>query len=136
MLLFQFIPPCPPTAVSTSLFSISASPFLPYRQFHPYHFSKCHMYALIWPSLVAQMVKNLPARQETWIQYLGLGRSPGEWTGYRLQYSCLENPIDRGAWWITVHKVSELDMAEQLSTGVNIWYLFLFLTYFILYKRL
>ena len=36
----------------------------------------------------------------------GLGRSPGEGNGYPLQYSCLENPIDRGAWWTTVHGVA------------------------------
>ena len=35
----------------------------------------------------------------------GLGRSPGEGNGNPLQYSCLENPIDRGAWWATVHGV-------------------------------
>ena len=37
----------------------------------------------------------------------GLGRSPGEGNGYPLQYSCLENPMDRGAWWATVHGVSK-----------------------------
>ena len=37
----------------------------------------------------------------------GLGRSPGEGNGYRLQYSCLENPMDRGAWWATVHGVAK-----------------------------
>ena len=36
-----------------------------------------------------------------------LGRSPGEGDGYPLQYSCLENPIDRGAWWATVHRVTK-----------------------------
>ena len=36
-----------------------------------------------------------------------LGRSPGEGKGYPPQYSCLENPIDRGAWWATVHGVAE-----------------------------
>ena len=41
----------------------------------------------------------------------GLGRSPGEGNGNPLQYSCLGNPRDRGAWWSTVHGVSkELDM--------------------------
>ena len=38
----------------------------------------------------------------------------GEGNGTPLQYSCLENPIDRGAWWATVHGVAELDMTEQL----------------------
>ena len=35
----------------------------------------------------------------------GLGRSPGEGNGNPLQYSCLENPMDRGAWWAIVHGV-------------------------------
>ena len=37
----------------------------------------------------------------------GLGRSLGEGNGYPLQYSCLENPMDRGAWWATVHEVTK-----------------------------
>ena len=36
---------------------------------------------------------------------LGLGRSPGEGNGNPLQFCCLENPMDRGAWWATVHGV-------------------------------
>ena len=40
----------------------------------------------------------------------GLGRSPGGGNGNPLQYSCLENPMDRGAWWATVHGgTKELD---------------------------
>ena len=42
-----------------------------------------------------------------------LGRSLWEWNGYPLQFSCLENPIDRGAWQATDHGVAELDMTEQ-----------------------
>ena len=42
----------------------------------------------------------------------GSGRSLGEGNGNPLQYSCLENPMDRGAWWATVHRVAESDMAE------------------------
>ena len=37
----------------------------------------------------------------------GLGRSPGEGNGYPLQYSCLWNPMDRGAWWATIHGVAK-----------------------------
>ena len=37
----------------------------------------------------------------------GLGRSPGRGHGNPLQYSCLENPIDRGAWWAAVHRVAK-----------------------------
>ena len=43
-------------------------------------------------SLVAQLVKNLPAMQETWVQFPGLGRYPGEGNGNSLQHSCLEDP--------------------------------------------
>ena len=37
----------------------------------------------------------------------GLGRSPGGGHGNLLQYSCLENPMDRGAWWPTIHRVTK-----------------------------
>ena len=56
-------------------------------------------------SLVAQMVENLPAMQETQVQYLGW-EDPGEGNGYPLQYSCLEDSMDRGPWWTTVHEVT------------------------------
>ena len=45
----------------------------------------------------------------------GLGRSPGEGNGNPLQYSCLENSVDRGACWATVPGVIELDTIEQLT---------------------
>ena len=47
----------------------------------------------------------------------GLGKSPGEGNGNPLQYSCLENSMDRGAWWSTVHGVSKSQTQQkQLST--------------------
>ena len=58
--------------------------------------------------LVAQMVKTLPAMPETHIQFPGLGRSPREGNGNPLQYSCLENSMDKGAWWATVHGFSRV----------------------------
>ena len=49
----------------------------------------------------------------------GSGRSPGEGNGNPLQYSCLENPMDRGAWWATVHGVAKSrTRLKQLSTGI------------------
>ena len=72
-------------------------------------------------SLVAQLVKNLPAMWETWVRSqlvknlpamweTWVGRSPGEEKGYPLQYSSLENSMD-----CIVHGVSELDRTEWLS---------------------
>ena len=45
----------------------------------------------------------------------GLGRAPGEGNGNSLQYSCLENPVDRGAWWVTGHEVARVrpDLATR-----------------------
>ena len=60
----------------------------------------------MWTSLVGQMVKNLPAIQETQVQSLGWEDIPGEVNDYSLQYSCLENFMDRGIWWATVHGVA------------------------------
>ena len=45
----------------------------------------------------------------------GLGRSPREGKGYPLWYSCLENSMDRGAWWAPVHGIAKSDMTEQLT---------------------
>ena len=55
----------------------------------------------------SSVVKNLPANAVDLVQIPGSGRSPGVDNGNPLQYSCLENPLDRGAWWATVHGVTE-----------------------------
>ena len=52
------------------------------------------------------LVKNLPANAGGMVSIPGSGRSPGEGNGNPLQYSCLRNPMDRGAWWATVHGVT------------------------------
>ena len=60
------------------------------------------MHAEVQASLVAHFVKNLPAMQETQVQSLG-GEDPlGEGNGNPLQYSCLENPMDRALWAIVL----------------------------------
>ena len=50
----------------------------------------------------------------------GSERSPGEGYGYPLQYTCLENPLDRGAWWAIVHEVAELDRTERLKLSLSL----------------
>ena len=52
----------------------------------------------MWASLVAQRLKRLPPMLETWVRSLDQEESPGEGNGNPLQYSCLENPMDREAW--------------------------------------
>ena len=61
------------------------------------------------------VVKNLPGNTGDLVLIPGSGRSPEEGHGNPLQYSCLENLIDRGAWQATVHGVTELVMTERLS---------------------
>ena len=51
--------------------------------------------------------KNPPANAGDAGLIPGLGRLPGEGNGKPLQYSCLENPMDRGAWWAIVHGVTK-----------------------------
>ena len=53
------------------------------------------------------MVKNPPADAGDEGSIPGSGRSPGVGNGTLLQYSCLGNPTDRGAWWATVHGVTK-----------------------------
>ena len=66
------------------------------------------------------MVKNPPANAGDMGSIPGWGRSPGEENGNPLQYSYLENPMDRGAWWATVHRVPESRThMKGLSTRVS-----------------
>ena len=69
-----------------------------------------------WASRVVLVVKNPPAnagnKRDVGL-IPGSGRSPGEGNGNPLQYSCLENPMDRGAWRAIVHGATkESDMTE------------------------
>ena len=59
------------------------------------------------------MVKNLPANAGDLGLIPGLGRSPGEGNGNPLQFSCLENPMDRGAWQATFYAAT--NSKTQLS---------------------
>ena len=66
-------------------------------------------FIMVHVSLVAQMVKKKKSACNAGDpgSIPGLGRSPGEGNGNPLQYSCLENPMDRGAWRATVHGVTK-----------------------------
>ena len=73
---------------------------------------------------MAQLVKNLPANAgdaEDTGSIPGWGRSPGEGNGNLLQHSCLENPMDRGAWQATVHVVTRRhnSMTKQNKKNVD-----------------
>ena len=67
------------------------------------------------------MVKN-PAKQEMqemWVQSLGR-EDPLERNDNPLRQSCLENPMDRGAWWATVHRFTESDMTEATKHTLSV----------------
>ena len=70
-----------------------------------------HDYIFLLSSLVAQTVKSSCNVGEL-DSIPGLGRSVGGGHGNSLQYSCLQDPMDRGAWQAAVHQVSESDTAE------------------------
>ena len=67
---------------------------------------------------VAQWLRTLLPMQETqemWVHSLGVSRCPEVGKGNPLQYSCLENSMDREVWWTTAHGVTQLDMVEHAS---------------------
>ena len=90
-------------------------------------FSFCQQFPLLWESFQfdvaplvyfcfcclcfsfqVALVKNSPATAgDTGLKIPGSGRSPGVGHSHPLQYSCLENPMDRGAWWATVHRAAK-----------------------------
>ena len=83
--------------------------------------------AIYWGLPVALVVKNLPASAED-IRDVGLitgsGRFPGGGHGNPLQYSCLENPKNRGAWWATVRSIAKCQTRLKwlsVHTCTNYW---------------
>ena len=77
-------------------------------------------YVLFWSSNMALVVKNLPAKardERDTDSVPESGRSPGGRHGNPLQFSFLENPMDRGVWWVMVHKVTKRRaQLKRLST--------------------
>ena len=78
----------------------------------------CHFILYYWASLVLQAVKNLPSVEE-----IQSGRSPGEGDGNPLQYSCLENSMDRGVWWARVHRSAKVRHDWVTNTHCIVIYL-------------
>ena len=87
-----------------------------------YHIRKIH-YQMGFPGGAG--VKNLPAAKARYLRdlgpILGSGRNPGGGHGNPLQYSCLENPMDRGTWWARVHWAAKSQTwLKQLSMHTHI----------------
>ena len=80
-----------------------------------------HCYSWGFPG--GSVVESPPANAGDSGSIPGLGRCPGGGHGNRLRYSCLENPVDRGAWWATVHGVtkSRTRLNESIVTGTVTW---------------
>ena len=66
-----------------------------------------YLYIVYGSSLVAQMITSPLAMQETQVQSLGLEDPLEKENGNPLQYSCMENPMDRGAWQVTIHGITK-----------------------------
>ena len=92
--------------------------FGPLLQCPPHSFTSNNVIYMGFPG---GAVKNPLPMQETQCSISGSGRSPGEGNGNPLQYSCLENPTDRGAWWATVYGAAKsqtwLSMHRRDSRG-------------------
>ena len=70
------------------------------------------------------MVKNLAAMRETWVGSLGWEDPLEEGTETHSSVLAWRIPMDRGAWWATVHRVPKSDTTEQLSTGQKVKVIF------------
>ena len=66
---------------------------------------------------MAWISENLPAMWDTQVQSLG---QEGEGNGHPLQYSCLENSMDREAWWATIHGVAKNQTRQRLSLTLSL----------------
>ena len=90
-------------------------------------------------SQVALVVKNPPANAGD-VRDMGLipgsGRSPGGGNGNPLQYSSLENPMDRGAWWAMVHRVTKRPDRSNLAEHSTHTYVYVHLTHFAVHLKL
>ena len=116
--------PCTPPTTLLTLFTYSLTPKMCFIDFYLVHKATPISYTTSFlrdtqlkrVSLVDQMVKNLPAMWETWIWSLGWKNALEEGVAIHSSILAWRIPMDRGAWWATVHEVTELDTTEELST--------------------
>ena len=97
------------SAISWSLFKVMSIESVMLSN----HFILCHPLLLLlsnFPSI--RVFSNELALRTRWLKYWSFSFSHGGGHGNPLQYSCLDNPTDRGAWWTTVHGVTESDVTE------------------------
>ena len=80
-----------------------------------------HPFRDLWGFHDGSMVKNLPTRQETQFWCLGWEDSLGRGHGNPLQYSCLKNPMNRGAWWAVVHAVTKNRTQLSMHASQGLW---------------
>ena len=105
------------------------------RAFSPLTFKAIvDRHVLIRASLIAQSIKNQPANSGDWGLIPHLGISPGEGNGNSLMYSCLENPMDKGAWRATVNGVARVghNLAAKPPTKCTYYH---FITFFQLFLQ-
>ena len=121
---------CLTISSSVALFSFCLQSFPPSGSFSV-HYITIQKQIWYWHTLrMALVVKNLP-ENAGYIRdagsVTGSGKFPGEGHGNSLQYSCLENPMDRGAWWATVHGVTKHQtcLKHWCGDGRNIIWLLL-----------
>ena len=116
----------------TSACQLQIMEFLPPKLHEPISYNKACMWIYIylygisiciWVSLGGSNGKEYTSNAGDLGSIPRLGRAPGEGNGYSLQYSCLENPMDRGAWRATVHGVTKSWM--QLSNSFTLIYTYL-----------
>ena len=80
--------------------------------FSVYYLSKKASFLFVWRYFYSEISSSQFRNAGDMGLNPGLGRSPGGGHGKPLQFSCLDNPMDRGAWWATVHGAAESDTAE------------------------
>ena len=96
---------------------------IPRKLYLPWPFWNYSCYKPTWASQLALVVKKLPANAGTigvTGSITGLRRSHGGGNGNPLQYSCLENSMDRGVWWATVHQVAKNQTQLSDWTHINL----------------